>query len=150
MEGDEDFILETKRRRKRFKRRKLVVHGFASVWQSDLAEMPEFNSYVGFLCCIDLFSRNIYCEALKSKKAEQVKENFKQIFSRVGMKPNSIETDRGSEFIGNKAFFRKEKIYLSFKVGRNKASFAEHAIQVGYTFFMKSLSKLKLNPYFRW
>ena len=130
MKTDEDFILETKRRRKRFNRRKLIVHGFATVWQSDVGIMPEFNSYVAFLCCIDLFSRNIYCAALKTKTAEEVQKKFKEIFSRVGFKPNKLETDRGSEYVGSKDFFQKEEIYLTFKVGRNKASFAEHAIQV--------------------
>ncbi len=130
MKNDEDFVLETKRRRKQFPRRKLVIHGFGSVWQSDIAEMPLINDYIGFLCCIDLFSRNIYCKSLKSKEAKAVKVAFQEIFKQAGIKPQQLETDRGSEFLGNRSFFLKQQFFFKIKVGKNKASFAEHAIQV--------------------
>ncbi len=68
MQTDEDFILETKRRRKRFERRKIVVHGFGSIWQADLGEMMENSNMKYFLCCIDLFSYNIYCRSLERSK----------------------------------------------------------------------------------
>ncbi len=130
MEQDQDFILETKRKRKRFPRRKLTVHGFSTVWQSDIADMFEHNGYKAFLCCIDLFSRNIYCELLTSKRAEEVQQKFKKIFKKVNTKPDTLESDRGSEFVGSKSFFKKQNIFFKYKVGRNKASFAEYAIQV--------------------
>ncbi len=130
MKQDKNFILETKKRRKRFKRRKLVVHGFAKVWQADIGEMFPYNKIGSFLCCVDLFSRNIYCRTLRSKKSTEVQKKFLEIFKTVGMKPLKLETDRGSEFQGSKSFFLKEKIVYKVKVGANKASFAEHGIQV--------------------
>ena len=130
MRHDEDFILETKKRRKRFPRRKLFVHGFATLWQADLAQMTLFEKYKGFLCCIDLFSRNIYCYPLTSKSPKQVAQAFRKIFKVANAKPKQLETDKGVEFTANKSFFKKEKIYFKTKIGANKASFAEHAIQV--------------------
>ena len=132
MQRDNDFILETKRRRKKIPRRKLIVHGFATIWQSDIAEMPAYGEYNSFLCCIDLFSRNIYCRSLKSKQAKDVKEAFLDIFREVKVTPQQLETDRGSEFLGNRRFFAKQQIFYKIKVGKNKASFAEHAIQVRF------------------
>ncbi len=130
MKEDENFILETKKRVKRFKRREMVVHGFATVWQADIGDMFQFNKVSSFLCCVDIFSRNIYCRMLRTKKSIEVQKKFLEIFEGVGMKPHKLETDRGSEFQGSKAFFLKEKIVYKVKVGANKASFAEHGIQV--------------------
>ncbi len=130
MQTDQDFILETKKRLKKFERRHLVVHGFANIWQADVADMPPFREFKGFLLCIDLFSRNIYCRLLKTKKVKEVRQKFVQIFQEVGIKPQKLETDRGPEFMGGKSFFASKKILLKPKVGQNKASFAEHGIQV--------------------
>ncbi len=132
MKEDQDFILETKRRVKKINRRELTVHGFCSVWQADVGDMFPYNKFKGFLCCVDLFSRNIYCRALRSKKSTEIEKHFRDIFKAVGFKPHKLETDRGSEFLGSKAFFRAEKIVYKIKVGANKASFAEHGIQVRY------------------
>ena len=144
MQHDEDFVLETKRKRKHFQRRKFLVHGFSSVWQADLAEMPVVNSFVGFLCCIDVFSRNIYCALLKSKEATVVRAAFRHLFKEAKSKPEKLETDRGSEFQGNKSFFKSQQIFYKIKVGKNKAAFAEHAIQVRKKINQKKLLSLKL------
>ncbi len=130
MKHDEHFVVETKRRRKQIPRRPLVVHGFCALWQADLAAMPEINGYIGFLCCIDLFSRNIYCRLLRSKTAKEVRKAFLDIFREVGQKPQKLETDKGSEFLGNRAFFIRQQIFFKIKVGQNKAAFCENAIQV--------------------
>ncbi len=151
MRSDEDFILETKRRRKVFKRRKLFVHGFSSIWQADLAEMGEVRSYKYFLCCIDLFSRNIYCESLKNKTGKDVRKAMTLIFKRAGITPRQIETDRGGEFMSNSTFFKQKHIYFKTKVGRNKAAFAEYAIQVWNMFsLILEISSYQCMFNFRW
>ncbi len=132
MSEDQDFILETKKRRKRLNRRKMIVHGFGRLWQADLGDMPSDDGYKSFLCCVDIFSRNIYCRALKSKTGKAVQQKFREIFAEVHLKPEKIETDRGVEFLSNKAFFQKNNIFFKTKTGANKAAFAEHAIQVRY------------------
>ena len=130
MQHDEDFILETKKKRKQIPRRPLTIHGFGNTWQADIAEMFPFEGYNSFLCCVDLFSRRIFCEVLKGKSAEEVKKAFKKTFQEAGVRPEKLETDRGSEFLGNRRFFRNQQIFFKIKVGKNKAAFAEHAIQV--------------------
>lgn len=130
MQDDQDFILETKRKQKEIPRRKLVIHGTGVLWQSDIAEMNEFDNFRSFLCCVDLFSRRIFCHKLKTKTAKEVRQAFRAIFKEAGLRPEKIETDRGSEFMGNRSFFKEQQIFFKIKVGRNKAAFAEHAIQV--------------------
>ncbi len=128
MQTDEDFLLETRKIKKMFPRREMNSHGFCSTWQSDVGFMFTIDSYIGFLVCVDVFSRKIFCRAIKSKTAESVQKAFLKIFRMVNDKPDVLETDQGSEFLGNKTFFKEEKIFLKFKTGANKASFAENAI----------------------
>ncbi len=132
MSTDDDFILETKKRHKRIMRRNMIVHGFATAWQADVGDMFLSHGYKSFLRCVDIFSRNVYCRALRSKTAEEVQRKFNQIFTDVHAKPVQLETDRGSEFIGSKSYFKEKEIFCKTKTGANKASFAEHAIQVIY------------------
>ena len=127
---DPDFVAEMRQVRKRFPRRPIMVHGVGRLWQGDLGIMFEYDNYVGFLLCVDVFSRALFCEMLKGKDAETVRTAFKKIFKKAGLKPDVLETDKGSEFIGNKRFFEAEEIYFKVKTGRHKAAFAEKGIQI--------------------
>ncbi len=127
---DPDFVAEMRQVRIRFPRRHVMVHGVGRLWQGDLGIMFQYEEYVGFLLCVDVFSRQIFCEPLKSKDAETVRLAFKKIFKRAGLKPNVLETDKGTEFTGNKKYFQTESIYFKVKIGRHKAAFAEKGIQI--------------------
>ena len=127
---DPDILLELHHFRKRFKRREFIVHGVNKTWQSDLAEMPAYDNYQYFLLCIDIFSRKIYCRALQRKTASAVEKAFTEIFDEAGGTPEILETDQGSEFIGNKAFFKRKQIFAKHKYGENKASEAENSIKI--------------------
>ncbi len=128
LRSDEDFLIESRKIKKTFPRRKMNVHGLFSLWQADYAQMFPFDNYVGFLVCIDVFSRKIFCRCVRSKSAEEMKHAFKSIFEECHDSPDILESDQGGEFVGNRTFFKEEKIYFKIKTGRNKASFAEHAI----------------------
>ncbi len=128
MHSDPDFLIETNKIKKEFPRRKMNIHGFCSTWQADLAIMFPFNTFIGFLLCIDIFSRKLFCVAIKSKSVDIIKLAFQKIFLKCGDKPDVLESDRGTEFTGNKRFFRDKNIYFKIKTGKNKASFAEHGI----------------------
>ena len=130
MRKDRDFLLETKIHRKNIKRRKMKVHGVGILWQADLGFMFRQSGKIGFLLCIDIFSRRLFCEVIKDKTAKETRRALKKIFSETHIVPEMIETDQGSEFKGNGPFFNKKKIYLKFKIGRNKASFAEYGIHL--------------------
>ncbi len=128
LRSDPDFLLETRKIKKKFPRRKMNVHGAFSLWQCDFAQMFQYGNFVGFLLCVDVFSRKIFCRSVQSKSAESIKNAFKLIFDECQDKPDKLESDQGGEFLGNKTFFTKNKIFFKIKTGRNKASFAEHSI----------------------
>ena len=122
-----DYITTTRPIR-RYPRRKMIVHGYGNLWQADLAEMPHDGDFRYFLLCIDIFSRKIFCRPLKSKTSLEVRNAFEEIFEEAHSVCNKLETDQGTEFKGNKKYFKEKKFFFRFKTGLNKASFAEHAI----------------------
>ena len=122
-----DYITSTRPVR-RYPRRTMKVHGFCDLWQADLAEMPLDEEFKYFLLCIDIFSRKIFCRKLKTKTSLEVRQAFDDIFREVKTVCSKLETDQGTEFKGNKKYFKEKKIFFRIKTGLNKASFAEHAI----------------------
>ena len=94
----------------------------------DLAFMFASMGYKYFLLLIDVFSRHIYCEPLKRKTAPQVGIAIEKILAKMHAPNQKIQTDQGTEFIGNKALFKKYKIRFTTKHLTNKASFSEQAI----------------------
>ncbi len=139
---DPDILLETKKKLKKIPRRSMMVHGVGILWQCDLAEMHEINGKKYFLLCIDVYSHKLYCEALQTKSAKEVRNAFKKIFNVAQLKPEKIESDQGGEFRGNKVFFQQQKIFFKVKIGRNKASFAEYAIHLVKTRLYRLLRTL--------
>ena len=73
----------------------------------DLVNMEKFEvrGFRYLLNCIDMSSRFIYSEALKSKEKNDVLKGFKKIFNKSKIK--AVRSDNGSEFI-NDVF----KVYL--------------------------------------
>ncbi len=126
---DPDFLIESRKVRKRFPRRRLLVHGVGQVWQADLAIMYSYRRYIGFLLCIDLFSRKIFCRSIRKKNQSSIKKAFEDIFDEAQLVPAKLETDQGQEFLSNKNFFENKNIYFKIKTGAHKAAFAERAIQ---------------------
>ena len=88
------------------------------------------SSKIGFLLCVDVFSRKLFCRAVKDKSAKEIREAFKDIFSEANLTPEKLESDQGGEFKGNHQFFEKKKIFFKIKIGKNKASFAEYGIHL--------------------
>ena len=54
---------------------------------------------------------------------QNVKVAFEKIIKDFKAPIHILETDRGSEYIGCKKFFKDQKIVFKTKFGRNKASF---------------------------
>jgi hypothetical protein len=129
MKNVPEYVTTTRPRRK-FPTRKMSVHGYGALWQADLAEMPIFEDYKYFLLAIDIYSRKIFTYALKTKTSNEVSVAFDSLFDEAGSKCNKLETDQGTEFIGNRSYFKRNNIYFRIKTGPHKASFAEHSIYV--------------------
>ena len=129
MRKDPNFLVESRKIYRTFPRRRIKVHGVGQVWQADLGFMYEYDNFIGFLLCIDLFSRKLFCKIIKKKDQATVQKAFDDIFKEAKMTPSKLETDQGQEFLSNRKFFSKNQIYLKIKTGAQKAAFAESAIK---------------------
>lgn len=102
-------------------------------FQLDIIYMTEFakqnDNYKYILCCVDVFSRYMWCEPLFTLKSAEVTKAFQSILSRSGKTVSRVTTDHGSEFIGkpftNLLRGKKIKIYLS----NGKCAIVERAQQ---------------------
>ena len=102
-----------------------------AIWAIDLAEMGEWvdnnNGYKYILCAIDLYTRYAWCEALKSKRADETWRAISSVFERAGVKPKKLWADQGSEW-RNATWNRelkKNSIKLYHTYGTHKASMVE-------------------------
>jgi len=114
--------------RRRFPRRPYDVYGFGSLVQADLGVMYKFKGYFYFLLVIDVFSRRIFCEPLKTKTSKEVREAFDKVFEQINNPVRQIQTDQGAEFKGLKRYFEERDIRHQYKFGLTKCTFAENAI----------------------
>lgn len=86
--------------RRRFPRRRVIVHGLDDLWQADLAEMQPHartnggNKYI--LTVIDVFSKYAWAVPLKTKSGSDVAKALTKIFRNRC--PKNFQTDRGKEF----------------------------------------------------
>lgn len=102
--------------RKHFKRRKVIVKGLNDLWQADLVEMIpywKFNKgYKYLLVIINVFSKFLWIEPLKSKTAQDVTMAMRKVLKNVENTPKNLQTDLGKEFF-NKEF---RKLMDEFKI----------------------------------
>ena len=87
--------------KKKFKKRKVVVHRIDQTWASDLVDMQPWSKYnKGYkylLTVIDVLSKYGWAVPLKDKKGETVASAFKEVM-KGGRKPESVWVDKGKEF----------------------------------------------------
>ncbi len=121
LKQDRNYILEMRKVKKVTKRRPMNIHGYGVLFQTDVGQMFPEGDYSAFLLCIDIFSRRIFCQKLKSKTAVEVERAFQKIFQDAGIKPEKIESDQGGEFKNSRNFFVKNNIFWKLKIGANKA-----------------------------
>lgn len=90
--------------RRSFRRKQTFVNGLDEQWQGDLADMQKWSKqnrgYRYILFCIDILSRYVFAEPLKSKDYVDVIRGFKSILDKSGRKPFRLQTDQGTEFLG--------------------------------------------------
>ena len=85
---------------------KTDVYHIDDIWSLDILDLkdygPENNrGYRYVLVIIDKFSKFGWTIPLKNKKAQTIKDSFKNVFISSKRKPNLIKTDRGKEFDNN-------------------------------------------------
>ena len=74
------------------------------IWQIDLFILQKFvkqnRGYRNIFCVIDVFSRKVYCVAMKTKDIEDCTYALDSIIKKSGVKPMSIMSDNDSSFKG--------------------------------------------------
>ena len=72
-----------------------------SVWNMDIFYLQKYHlknhGYKYILCCIDIFTRYVYCEPMKSKEIAEVIKAFYMIIKKN--KPYIIISDSDSTFL---------------------------------------------------
>ena len=118
--------------RKRFPRRKYIVGGINHLIQMDLAVFSQFakhnKGYRYVLIIIDIFSKKVYCTALKSKSGPEVSQAIEEYFISINETPTHCQTDKGTEFLNKhtQSVFKKFKVHhYTYTNQEIKASFVE-------------------------
>lgn len=79
-----------------------LAPGLHTEWQADLAIFDRIKKanrgYQYLLVCIDILSRQLFVEPVKSKSSEHMIESFKRLFGRSKVIPWRLLTDQGKEF----------------------------------------------------
>lgn len=145
--NNEDSYSLYKPIRKTFPRSKVIVNTIDSMWDGDLADVSNIAShndgYKFLLVLIDIFSRYLFIVPLKNKHYQNIVDGLKLVFQKR-RKPNTLRTDKGSEFKNRwvKAFLKKEGIHAIYTQNETKANYAERVIRtmknLMYRYFMKN------------
>jgi hypothetical protein len=121
--------------RKNFKRNQVVAAYIDEQWQGDLAEVWDIaaqnNGVRYLLVLIDVVSKYLWVEPLKSKTGPVVLEGFKNVFKQMSRRPKKLQTDDGKEFWygGLQNFLREKDIKFFTLKSDKKASLAERVIR---------------------
>ena len=121
--------LQNQLRRRKFERRHYFVHGFAVLYQCDIASMPKFGDFQYFFLLIDVYTSFLWTAPLTSKNNVEVGKAFDNIFKKWPV-CDRLETDEGGEFLrlNSIGYFKEKKIFWHPKKPPHKASYAENAI----------------------
>lgn len=136
----------------KIKRNKVVVDGIDDQWDIDLMDMTTIakhnQGYKFVLLAIDIFSRFVWLQPLKSKQPKEVVAALKVIFKQ-GRIPDKIRNDKGGEFTSQiTGKFLKEQGVIQFVTHNEvKANYAERAIKTIKGHFFKYFSEKQTYQY---
>ena len=116
-----------------FKRLPAFSKRINEIWCLDLAfmdKLSEFNNGVKYLLiCVDIFSRLVRVQSMKSEYASDAVAAFKKML-RKNTKPDRVWVDQGTEFGGEFEIFCKNRdIKIYSTRSETKAAVAERAIR---------------------
>lgn len=128
LNGIDPYSIQKQVRRK-FKTAQVRVTSIDSQFEADLSyvgNIAKENDNIQYLLfVIDVFSRFLWIEPLKDKKAKSVLYALKKVFAE--RKPVRLRVDKGSEFIDRnvKRYMRDNKIYMFTTQNVPKANYVE-------------------------
>lgn len=140
---------------KKFPRLRTVPSGLHTDWQADLSVFTRLvdsnDGYAYLLVCVDVLSRQIFVEPVKTKSSVDMKQAFKAIFQRSQLKPWKIYTDNGVEFESRqmREYF-KEKDILKFSAKTHKVLHATVAERANRTIKDRLYKYFSENGTLRW
>ena len=118
----------------KIKRRRVITPYIDYMWDSDTASLNNYkkdnSGYGYFVLVIDIMSRFVWTQAVKTPSGKEIKAVFENIFKTKRI-PEKIRTDQGTEF-SNKTvqnLFRLHNIHHFVTHNEVKANYAERAIQ---------------------
>jgi IS30 family transposase len=83
-----------------------------------LIDQTKFQGNIGFLLLVDGYSRKIWAELIKNKFARTIRKILEKIFDSINGPITELASDSGTEFIGNREFFKERHIYYRCKYGK--------------------------------
>ena len=126
---------------------RLKVHSFDinEIWSLDLAyvdKLSEYNNGINYLLiAVDVLSRYLRVQPLKSKSAEATASAFKKMLSKKNI-PRKVWTDKGTEFKGEfQLLCKKKNIHCYTTQSETKSAFAERNIRSLKTILYKYLEE---------
>nr|CAD2179396.1 unnamed protein product [Meloidogyne enterolobii] len=135
LEGNRTYTIH-RPRRVRFKRSRTMPAGYLTDVQCDLADFQKLsrqnNGYNYALVSIDVLSKRVFAEPVRTKKSKDMVPAFENIFQRMEMLPHRIFSDKGTEFTSKEMMeFFKQKDIEKFTPNAStvKASLAERCIR---------------------
>ncbi|KAJ8048841.1 hypothetical protein HOLleu_01315 [Holothuria leucospilota] len=117
--------------RRTFRRNKVIVSGIDSQWQADLVDISSFSkqnkNHRYILTCIHIFSKFAWARALKDKSGKTIVRAFQSIIKAHNRKPQTLQTDKGKEFVNRpfQQFLRAHHIHFFTTNNETKASVVE-------------------------
>ena len=121
--------------RKKFLRPKVISFYQNFQWDSDTANMVKFekknNGYKYFAVFIDIFTRYLYTEPLKSLQGDEMVEAMKSTFAKAKAQPLNMRTDKGSEYKNRyvKKFLKDSGVNHIFTNFETNANYTERVIK---------------------
>ena len=113
---------------------KILMSSIDEQWDADLLSMAQFarknNGFKYLAIFIDIFSRYIWVEPMKSKTGNEMVQVLGRVFKK-GRKPLNIRTDRGTEYTNNivQYYLKREGVHHFVAYNPIHASYAERVIR---------------------
>lgn len=70
---------------------------------------------------MDGYSKKIWAQLIKNKFARTIRKILENIFDSINGPITELASDSGSEFLGNRQFFKDRHIYYRCKYGKGNA-----------------------------
>jgi hypothetical protein len=117
-----------------YPRQKILMSSMDEQWDGDLLSMIQFakknNGYKYLAVFIDIFSRYIWVEPMKTKTGGEMVQVLARIFKK-GRKPLNLRTDRGTEYTNNivQHYLKRQGTHHFVAYNPIHASYAERVIR---------------------